>query len=37
LESSPEDSGLRFDESRLPVELIELPTPELEGLDADKF
>lgn len=37
LESSPEDSGLRFDESRLPVELIELPTPELEGLDADKY
>jgi hypothetical protein len=37
LDGSPEDSGLRFDESRLPVEVITLPTPELEGLEADQY
>lgn len=36
LEGSPEDSGLRFDKS-VPVEEIILPSPELEGEDADDY
>jgi len=35
LEGSPEDSGLRFDES-VPVEEIIVPSPELEGDNADE-
>ncbi len=37
LPGSPADSGLRFDENRVPVKTIELPTPELEGLNADQY
>ena len=37
LEGTPADSGLRFDESQVPVESIELPTPELQGLNADQY
>lgn len=36
LEGSPEDSGLRFDD-RVPVEEIILPSPELNGPDADDY
>jgi transposase len=36
LEGSPEDSGLRFDDS-VPVEEIILSSPELEGPDADDY
>lgn len=36
LEGSPDDSGLRFDES-VPVEEIRLSSPELEGPDADQY
>jgi len=36
LEGSPEDSGLRFDDS-VPVEEIILPSPELEGPDAGDY
>jgi transposase len=36
LEGTPEDSGLRFDES-VPVEEIVLPAPELEGPDAEDY
>ena len=36
LEGSPEDSGLRFDES-VPVEEIILPSPELEGANAEDY
>jgi len=36
LDGSPEDSGLRFDEN-VPVEEINLPTPELEGANADDY
>lgn len=36
LEGTPDDSGLRFDES-VPVEEIKLSSPELEGPDADNY
>ncbi len=36
LEGTPDDSGLRFDES-VPVEEIKLRSPELEGPDADNY
>lgn len=36
LEGTPDDSGLRFDES-VPVEEIALSTPELEGPDAEDY
>ncbi len=36
LEGSPDDSGLRFDES-VPVEEIELSVPELEGESSDDY
>ncbi len=36
LEGTPDDSGLRFDES-VPVEEIKLSSPELEGSDADHY
>lgn len=36
LEGSPDDSGLRFDDT-VPVEEIELTAPELEGPDADDY
>jgi len=36
LEGSPDDSGLRFDES-VPVEEINIASPELEGSDADSY
>ena len=34
---TPEDSGLRFDESKTPVVEIELPTPEIEGLSKEEY
>lgn len=37
LEGTPEDSGLRFDENTVPMEVIEVPNPELEGLREDEF
>jgi transposase len=36
LEATPEESGLRFDSS-VPVEVIEVPNPELAGLSADDY
>ena len=36
LEGTPDDSGLRFDES-VPVEEIKISSPELEGPDADRY
>ena len=36
LEGSPDDSGLRFDES-VPVEEINMASPELDGPDADNY
>jgi len=36
LDSSPDDSGLRFDDS-VPIEEIALSAPELEGPDADDY
>lgn len=36
LDGTPDDSGLRFDES-VPVEEIKLSSPELEGADADNY
>ena len=36
LAGSPEDTGLRFDES-VPVEQIDIPTPELSGKDKDDY
>jgi hypothetical protein len=32
-----EDARLFFDEGRVPVEVIEVPSPEAEGLDADQY
>jgi len=32
-----EDARLFFDEGRVPVEVIEVPNPEAEGLDADQY
>lgn len=37
LEGTPEDSGLRFKEGEVPLEVIEIPCPELEGEDRDKY
>lgn len=36
LEGSPDDTGLRFDSS-VPVQEIDVPNPELEGLSADDY
>lgn len=36
-EGTPEDSGLRFDENTVPVEVIEVPNPELEGLEEGAY
>ncbi len=34
---TPDDSGLRFDEDRVPMEVIVLPSPELEGDKAHEY
>lgn len=36
-EGTPEDSGLRFDEHTIPMEVIEVPNPELEDLEEDEY
>lgn len=36
-EGSPDDTGLRFDPSLVPVEEIEVPNPDLEGLSEDDY
>lgn len=36
-EGTPEDSGLRFDPAVVPVEVIEVPNPELEGLSEEGY
>jgi transposase len=36
-EGTPEDSGLRFDESQVPVKVIPVPSPELEGENAEDY
>ena len=37
LEGTPEDSGLRFDETVVPVKEIPVPNPEIEGLSEDDY
>jgi transposase len=34
---TPDDSGIRFDENEVDVNVIELPCPELEGANADEY
>jgi len=34
---TPSDSGLRFDEEQVPMEVIELPSPELQGEQSDEY
>ena len=34
---TPLDSGLRFDEDQVPMAVIELPSPELEGEQSDEY
>lgn len=36
-EGTPEDSGLRFDENTVPMEVIEVPNPDIEGLKEDEY
>ena len=36
-EGTPEDSGLRFDPAVVPVEVIEVPNPEIEGLSKESY
>jgi len=37
LPGTPEDSGLRFDESVVPVETINVPNPDIEGLSSEEY